>query len=185
MFRIYIPPSARVATSNRALGLLFDAILQAKDDFNNTMIFVAGDFNKRSNEKAIEAAPDVAILPVPPKQLGASLNLAASNTGTSEIFKLLPLTSFDGLKKSDHEIIAIETVVSTTDRFTWRRYSTRPRSDKANKEFVVAVKATKWVDFLKGLSLDQKVEKFQSYLHSLMDRFFPIKYYKVRSTDNP
>ena len=185
IFGIYIPPSMRAKSSDRALELLSDAIQQAKNDFHDPMIFVGGDFNKRNIQKSLESHPLVTELDVPPTRMGAKLNLVASNIPSTNIFKLPPLTTYDGQKKSDHDVLAIDTVIPVEDRFTWRTYTTRPRSAASNKQFIEAFKKIEWPKILTGMSVDMKVATLTKTLNAMMDQFFPKKTYKVRSTDNP
>ena len=185
VFGVYIPPSTRAKNSDRALELLSEAIAQAKSDFTDPMIFIGGDFNRRDLNKATDPYPDINLYDVPATRLGAKLNLAASNMSAKSTFKLPPLTTFDGQKKSDHEIIAVETNIPNEDRFIWRTYTTRPRSKTADKAFMEAIKKIKWTELLANKTVNQKVESFNMTLSDLMNKFFPLKYHKVRSTDNP
>ena len=70
-------------------------------DFNDPIVILGGDFNRRGVGKALEPFPDIKEHDVPPTRGGAALNITASNL----IEKLPALTTFDGLKKSDHEIV--------------------------------------------------------------------------------
>lgn len=71
---------------------------------------------------------------------------------------------YNGKRKSDHDIIAVESKIETNDRFTWRIYTTRPRSHEANEGFKKAIEDFDWPKLLKGKNNNQKVDAFQAIL---------------------
>ena len=69
--------------------------------------------------------------------------------------------------------------------FSIKKYQIRKITKKSTAEFINAFKAINWEPIYEIVGAHEKNEFFQSKIELLVDRFFPVKTFSAKSTDNP
>ena len=182
----YIPPKTRSAQAEEFMNNIHDAIEQAKQDLNDPLIIVGGDFNRFNHDRAVGDFPDLVLIPTGPTRGDEALDLVWTNfdqdRGLTEVRN--PLTTEDG-RSSDHSIIHVKNAIRNSDRFKWIRIKTRQRNKKNDEKFNDWIKAQDWNDVTSHDSPDDMAEALVELLNRGMNLAFPITSKKIRSTDDP
>ena len=96
-----------------------------------------------------------------------------------------PLETDDSEKKSDHRIAYVQTELKRARAFEWIKYSYCYYSQEGEKEFGDWLVNHRWQGALDAESSNYKTNLYQSQLQEAIDRCFPIKTTRCKSTDLP
>ena len=108
-------------------------------DFNDPIVILGGDFNRRGVGKALEPFPDIKEHDVPPTRGGAALNITASNLieELRNIYKLPALNNACWPKRWKMESVTIIPKVSKPESFNnLRNISCTPLFSKVLEFFL-------------------------------------------------
>ena len=84
----YIPPKNTAKQDKQTLEYISDLIIKLKDDLNDPIIVLAGDFNRRKIELAYQDHVDLKLHDSPPTRGAARLDLVVSNIDDCSIVLL-------------------------------------------------------------------------------------------------
>lgn len=102
---------------------------------------------------------------------------------SNEIFS--PLETENGEKTSDHSIVLSTYRMGKSKKVEWVKYQARQKTDENCKLFGNALTAHDWTDVLNTETPSMAAVKLKNVLNELMDRFFPLKTYRVRAENPP
>ena len=182
---IYLSPKLKAAQYHECLSLVSDAIMRIKTEHNNPYVIVGGDLNGKEISEAIGDFPDMETTEAGATRGAASLDISATNfkPELSAVVNHPPLSTEDDMSHSDHRFVVFNYLMKHTHHFTWIRYKARKVTEKAMKEYDTSIERIKW-DGLCGTA-DCLADTLNEIIGTEMDKHFPMKSYKVRSTDDP
>ena len=183
----YIPPRTRAAGRDKFVDVLSRCIGQAKQDLNDPLILVAGDFNRFDVVPAVADYPDVQFLITPPTRGVATIDLAASNFNDSvtSINVRPPLETECRTKQSDHNVIQVTVEIGNSDRFTKETYWKRNKTKKGMKKAAVLIKTFDWTHLFASNDAEEKARILVDSVDNIMEECFPMKKYTTKSSDDP
>ena len=88
-------------------------------------------------------------------------------------------------RTSDHRVAYAKIKLTRIDKFRWESYSYRRYTDQAADKFREWITWHDWDTVLSAESSDAKAEAYQETVTSAVERFFPLRKVKKRSTDPP
>ena len=105
----YVPPKTKLATFDAMCECIINFVNKVKTDFSDPLIYLGGNFNKRSLSTILDCFPDVNVLDSPPTRGDNFLDLVATNAGLSHMKTSIhpPLYSPEG-NTSDHKCLLTE-----------------------------------------------------------------------------
>lgn len=98
---------------------------------------------------------------------------------------MAPLESEDEERRSDHRIAFCTALLPRRTVFRWETYTYRHYSDAAVEQFKNWIVMYDWEDVLFCDGPEAKAEAYQRTITSAIERFFPLKLRKKKSTDLP
>ena len=133
---VYIPPQTRTPKCDEIMQHIANEICKLKQDYEDSYIMIAGDFNKKNTKKAFENYLDINELEAGPTQKNEALDLVFSNFKEHVVQKkvVAPLETEQGLK-SDHNTIYAEAALPASDSFSWKYITTRPKTKSGDAVF--------------------------------------------------
>ena len=163
-----------------------EAIEKLKRDFEDPMVLIAGDFNKKPITPALDNFPDITELGTGPTRKDEALDLLYANFNNQVATKEIrpPLVSIDG-KPSDHGIIHAKYDLKNYHPFRWKIVKSRPRTTMGDRRFEEWVKNQSWTQVLDTQNANIKAEKLVEEIDRIMNYAYPTKTSKVRSSDDP
>ena len=184
---VYLPPKLSIAKSKEALEFVNEAVGRAKEDLNDPIIIIGGDFNNFCIGEAIDDYPDLRILESPPTRLTERLdllvtNIESENDSRTTVTKQPPLETSDG-RKSDHDALWMESTFPSTDRFKKSTYWSRPKTKAGLDKFDNWIKEEQWTGIIGEGDANIKADAFIGLIDRKMNECFPLKLNKVKSTD--
>lgn len=183
---VYISTKLKADKYHECLETLNEVILKIKTETVNPYLVLAGDFNKKDVGEAIDDFPDMALLDAGPTRSTATLDICATNFHT----ELITTTNHPPLESnigtSDHNYISYKFRLEHRHKFHWKYVKTRKTRPNSKKGFVEAVKGINWEEALPAtLDVNSTTETVHKLLYKLTESFFPSKWIKIRSTDDP
>ena len=130
---------------------LGDAIEKAKTDYQDPLIIIGGDTNKRDITPAIADFPDMYVAPVGPTRGRASLDIVATNAPGATFSTFFPLETEDSDRTSDHLTVIGDIKSARVHLFETLKHSRRKYSKKAEENFGKDLLLVDW-DCLQGNS---------------------------------
>ena len=186
VYAVYAPPSLRTGAFDELIDEMVTSINKIKTEYDNPIIIVGGDFNRKPIDKISTVFPDIVQLDSPPTRDGALLDMIFTNIAPSFLETKIgePLYSPDG-RTSDHAVIYSGAVVSKKDKTSWKSYKARKRTACGIKRFHELLAAELWADMSPDLSPTQLTAILEDRLTAFMDECFPVKTFRVRENDDP
>ena len=185
LYCVYLPPNLTAKRAEEASILIDEDIARIKLKLVNPIIFVAGDVNQFGIYDCVQSHDEVEVVPPLETRGSERLDQIATNQidSITENYTVSPLES-DSCK-SDHLGAFNSYEIKNFHQFEKRTYSTRKFTKKGISCFKEKFKSIDWshIESLQGSN--EKNEWFHSLLVQMIDEFFPIKTYTVKSTDNP
>ena len=144
-------PTMRVAELAALNGLITDIILQFKSAYEDPLIVVAGDMNRRNLGDGMVDYQDMREVDHAPTRGGEKLDLIFCNVPEESTWAevLEPLETEQGVQ-SDHNTVALAFKIRKARTFTWTRTRVRMRSEEGFKRFGELLKDMDWNTFFKG-----------------------------------
>ena len=180
---IYVPPRQRVATTAKLKACLADGINKLKTSFDNPIILIGGDTNKRSLDKILEDFDDIKIIDAPATRNGAKLDETACNFEIESCTAMPPLQSPEGIT-SDHNVLLCRSFLSSGHHFTKKTFTYRPITDEGKKKFQELVVEFNWEAICRGNS-SEAADELREVLDKMVHDCFPLVTVNTKSTDDP
>ena len=119
VFSGYIPPRTRVKQTEEFMGFLNGAVAELKEDYEDPLIVIGGDFNGREVSDAVADFPDIIKVVTGPTRGDKVLDLVLTNIEPRDMTTTVrdPLDTDNGEKKSDHSIVYTSAEMLNVDRF--------------------------------------------------------------------
>ena len=188
---VYVPPNYAVPRGRACLQHVSDLVLEAKRRSPGAYICIGGDFNQWEIAAALADYPDLEEVPTPPTRNDRRIDKIFTNWGES-IFNqgcLPPLEAerADGAvtSKSDHSIQYAYARINRKEKVIYEKFTYRPFNEKAAELFVSDIKTTDWAAVLQTDGSDLKAAQYQAIIDKLMDKHFPKKTVRRKSSDLP
>ena len=146
-----------------------------------------GDFYKKDIYEAICDYAEIDLINTSPTRQDATLDLCPTNFNNElvECLNHAPLVSDSGTR-SDHNFLSFRYAIQHLHKFTWIRYKTRHITDQAEATSLRELEVLDWsLEIPSGLDVHHAAANFHRLLYSLTNKNFPIKWHRVRSTDDP
>ena len=169
----YMPPKMTSENSRGCLNLLSETIAKIKTESTDPYIVLGGDFNNHDVYEAIGDYPDIKILGSGPTR----------NNEVRQVFNCAALTDEQG-SRSDHRFIAYEAQLKHVHHFTWIKYKARLITDQGEAKLEKLMRETDWRK-IEDLPTEERIARFHQVLHKITNQCFPLKQYKLKSTDKP
>ena len=186
VFTAYLPPKMTTERLVEFCDFLADTIEGIKEEMNDPVIIITGDFNRKNITRAIQDFPDIQLLPTPPTRGTATLDLTYSNLGTklhhSDV--LPPLEANDGQSASDHKVLYYEASLpgKTQVKRTKKKINFRPYTKRGEEIFGRKLLFTDW----SSLSDEEDpAHKLHLILDEYVNEAFPMKTRTVREQEYP
>ena len=106
------------------------------------------------------------------------------NYGDIDISVRRPLETPEG-RQSDHKTLLLRTKLMNSDRFVTTKRISRPMTKQGQAGFDQWLGSQTWDEISSCKMADQKASELVSKIDKAMDEFFPLKEFKVKSTDLP
>ena len=183
----YLPPGLRRAALDKNIEALRNAVTKVKLKDRDPMIFIGGDFNNYNIDRAFEEFLDVRCVPSQPTRGDERLDLLYSNvTDWISKGKSLPPLDAVGGAPSDHNVLAFTITVPHVHMFEWVTYRAREMTEKNKKKFHEEYCGVDWTGLLSSIECPSEMTNvLHGVTQDLIDRCFPEKTHKIRSTDDP
>ena len=184
----YIPPNYSKQRGSGALEYVENILIELKRRYNDPYLFVAGDFNQWRVEDYLDNFPDVKEVAVGPTRGSRSIDRIFSNVGRSlvESGTALPLeTEGEESRRSDHLIAYGRFYIEKKEAFKWKTFTFRRFNDGAVAAFKEWLVFYDWMEVLDAESADDKAAAYQGTLTEALDRFFPVRTVRRKSSDPP
>ena len=184
-YSVYLPPNIKKHTYDCACEVLNDSITEVKTKLESPIIIIAGDFNQFGANGCITDHPEIAVTGSPPTRKDCRLDLFASNIEEhiAHLYVVGPLHTTETL--SDHLPLICQIKLPNAHRFQIVKYKTRKYTKKKEEKFAEEMNDSNWDTMLSANTASEKTVILHERINYLMDKFFPLKSYSVKSTDKP
>ena len=163
-----------------------DTLIDMKRRFKDPYIIVAGDFNQWQLDLA--DISDMKEIQVGCTRGSRSLDRFFSNlwSKVAESGTIAPLeTEGEILRASDHRTAHCKILLPRREVFRWETYTYRHYSEEAVRSFKNWVVMHDWDKVLTANGSECKAAAYKSVLTAAIERYFPLKTRKKKSTDLP
>ena len=186
----YLPPGYSAARGQGCLQHISDIVLEIKASFDDPYICITGDFNQWQIDEALLDYPDLIEVLSAPTRNDRLIDRSFINwhEDVNNVAVLAPLeTDEQGgrVRRSDHKVQLIEAEVLSVPPCTWTTVTYRPFTDQAAAAFKHDLELEDWSGVIAAKGSNSKATSFQMVLDRLIDKHFPTKTFKRKSTDLP
>ena len=184
---VYIPPNYDRTRGAEAIGRVEDAVIELKRRYGDPYLIIAGDFNQWKVQEGLDNFADISEIKVGNTRGNKAIDRVFSNLSRSveESGTLAPLETEEEGRQSDHRVAYAKIVLRKNRRFEWVSYSYRRYTDHAAAKFREWIVWHDWASVLTAAGSERKAEEYQSTVTGAVERFFPLRRVKKRSTDPP
>ena len=181
----YIPPDKKASESEKILECIDDLIGRARTEWEDPIIVVGGDANRRPIENSYIDYPDINDVQAGPSRNGQFLLRCATNIRDhiAESY-LSPPLQVDSGELSDHHVLVFKSDLPKRDIFEKRTFAFRPYNKQSEEKFGKLLLQTDWTRIETG-ETSTAAELFATILQNYVDVCFPIKKKTIKSTDLP
>ena len=185
IYCIYLPPSLTNTQAEEACRLVSDDISKLKVKLGDPYVVIGGDINQFGMIKCIDEHPEFTIITPLPTRNGACLDQIATNMTDHIVENALvsPLTS--STCRSDHSGVFNKYMLPNRHHFKISKYQTRKYTKKGTEAFIEEFNSISWDCMQEMNGAEEMNEFFQTRVEEMMDRYFPVKTYTVKNTDDP
>ena len=182
----YIPPKTRADTAKKIMESIHTAIESAKQDYNDPILIVGGDFNRFDHDLALGDFPNVVLIPTDPTRGDKRLDLAWSNLEQWRTLTSVrdPLTTVDGTP-NDHRIIYVENAIRSSHRFKKIWIRTRPKTRRGDTLFKKWIQEQDWQTVYTSKDANDKASGLVTLLNEAMNSCYPTVWKKIKTTEDP
>ena len=182
---VYIPPNCMTSHANDCLTYISDLAAEAKRQYEDPKIIIAGDFNQWGTGDVLDDHHDLSLLQHGPTRGDRTIDLTLLNFGRQVTASetLEPLEDEFG-HPSDHRIVFFS-AESTVNSEKTIEYSYRHYTQKGATDFKAWLADINWLPVFLARSSSAKVDAFEAILSEGMDLFFPWKKTVRRESEPP
>ena len=186
VFVVYIPPSTRAAEVEAAKATLVHEIAAARAMYDDPIIFVGGDFNKRDFGPAMAVAADLRRLTTGPTRGNATLDLVYTTImdRIKEVTTLPPLDNGAGVL-SDHRCIYIKAEFPTERGYNWVIRMKRTRTKAREDAFARDLACWDWRPLQEAPTVEGMTQELELAMSTLTEKHFPLARVRRRSNEDP
>ena len=98
---------------------------------------------------------------------------------------IAPLESNDGTSQSDHRTAYCRFQMKKMKTFTWQKFTYRHYNEASVEQFKHWVVLHDWTEVLSKEGSNGKADAYQKTLTEALERFFPLKTTRRKSTEHP
>ena len=183
VYAVYLPPQMRKENVDRQCEALSNDIARAKSTYDNPIIVIMGDINRKNFGEAYSNFVDIREIQSGPTRGRERLDRCFTNISQTETEVVPPLTNRDGVA-SDHACLLIRAAIERKKPFEYVKIKARKRTQKGFAAFGEELAEYQWENILTG-SADEMVEVMHGLMDSMMDKHFPYRTHKRRSNSDP
>ena len=181
-FCMYLEPKMKAADLDELNELVCSEIVQLQASGDH-LIFVGGDLNRKSIQRAIRDFPDIVQLNNEPTRGAHCLDVMFSNSSNATASMWPPLETELRIP-SDHQCVLLKCSESQERNFTWVNKKVRKQTDKACRQFIDEIRGMDWNEVLpSSLPPDDLIAKFEDITGQMTDRLFPLVRVRCRSNE--
>ena len=181
---VYVPPAVRAATFEKMSTCVNDFVSVCKTKHEDPIIFLSGDFNRRSPDLMIEGFGHIKVCDTLPTRANHTLDLLATNITPTEVEICPPLHTDTG-PESDHSIIAADFLLPKKKKVTWIKYKARKRGSEGDAKFRDLIIREDWAAVMEVTGSTNKTDEMNKILTRMMDAAYPYKTYRVKDNNAP
>ena len=182
----YIPPNYTKKRAEGALDFIADRVVDLKRRYKDPYLIVGGDFNQWRIGDALLDFADLNEVKVGCTRKDKEIDRLFTNTTRSitDYGTLSPLTA-DSEAASDHRVSYFWATLKKKETFVWEKYTYRPYTAAKAEKFKEWAVLHDWEEVLGVEGSDTKADAYQATIEAALDRYFPTKTTKRKSTDCP
>ena len=186
VFVIYVPPTTRAGELLLLKESMVAEITAAKLAFNDPVILVGRDFNRRDFEGSFGDAEELLRIETPPTRGQQTLDIFYTNVGQNvvETAVLPPLETVGG-GLSDHKCVYVAARFKMERGYEWDIKMVRRRTKEAEETYAAELQRIDWGAVLGGLGVDDMAERFEEVIKTMNDDHFPLVRVRRRSNEPP
>ena len=186
MFSIYIPPAMRAADLEDLKEALATEIGTIMKTHKDPIVMIAGDFNHRDIQGALNEVGDFAFLATGPTRGNNTIDLVLTNCPEHhrDTRTLPPLDSQNG-SASDHKCVYTEVVFPPVKGYQWVTQFRRTRDDSREEAFARELEAWDWTAMTGSSNVDDMARILEEAVGTLTDKHFPLQRVRKRSSESP
>ena len=184
----YLPPGYDKQRGRGALDYVEEVVIEVKRRYVDPFIVMAGDFNHWKIEESLSNFVDIKEVRVGSTRGSRSIDRVFLNVSRCvvESCTLLPLeTEREETRKSDHLIVYCKVLLNRQETYRWESYSYRYFNDRSVEKFREWIVFYDWAGVLGSVTADEKAKAYQRTVVDAVERFFPLRTVKKKSTDPP
>ena len=187
---VYIPPGYRVATGKACLQHVADLVLTIKNNHEDPLLLIAGDFNQWDIGEALAEFSDIEEVSTPATRDGRKIDKIFTNWHSfiEEGGCLPPLKTaeHDGIcTSSDHNVQYMVSRLPRREPVKWETYTHRPYTTAGEAAFMQEMGQMDWNPLLQKPDVNSKVGLLHQVLEDMLNRHFPLKSTKRKQDDLP
>ena len=184
----YLPPGYNKIRGNGALCYVEDVVIEAKRKYKDPYLLIAGDFNQWKIGNVLANFQDIKEVNIGSTRGDKAIdkifvNFSRSVVGSGTVDPLE--TEDEEAAKSDHRVAYCKAVLERRQKYEWETYSYRHYNDDSVERFREWVVMHGWEEVKEGRTADEKAEAYQALVVGAVERFFPLRTVKRKSTDPP
>ena len=165
-------------------------VVEAKRRFKDPYVFVAGDFNQWDVGQALSNFADITEVDVGCTRNDRCIDKIFTNMSRAiiESGTLAPLETEgkdDEITRSDHRVAFAKLAIPRKESFKWQSYKYRHFSAEGVQAFKEWVVLHPWDEVLTTPDSNSKAEAYQKTIVQAIERSFPLKTMRKKSTDLP
>ena len=183
----YVPPNISVRAFKNVASDISMIIEKMKQAFRDPLIFLGGDFNRRDLALVVDMFNDIRILETGPTCGSAELDRVATNVTTTKTSVRQPLISADGLRKSDHSVVLVETDLKEPHIYKKKTVTRLQFTEEGLMKFGEELAKVVWQAEYRGVpeEVNAQVIKMNKVLDMIKEKSFKLKTTTIKSTDAP
>ena len=182
---VYLPPSVSAADLQSAVQSLSDCTHQALTKFNDAIVIVGGDFNKKDVSLFRSSHSEMKPILAGATRQGESLDEIYTNMSAYIANKCIqrPLSKKNGVE-SDHSIIAAALKLPRHQKSKATSFTFRPITTEGVEKFRSLIVPFD-CETIRGNSPSESAVMLDATLQKFVEECFPLKKRTVRTTDAP
>ena len=187
----YMPPNYAVPRAKECFKYINGLFHEIKRSHHGALICLGGDFNQWDINDAVLDFPEIVEVMTGPTRNERRIDRLFLNWPEAVVDHsvLNPLdaenASGERLSTSDHKVQFVSSVLQMKEPVVWEEFTFRPYNETAAENFREEMKNTDWSDVISAIGSNDKARVFQSILDDMMNRHFPWKTVKKKSSDLP
>ena len=177
---VYLPPSMNRAEVEIVLASVIDTINKVKIKFDNPILFIGGDFNKKNMRTLVDAFPELMPIQAGATRGGAALDEVYCNISRCVADKQIqhPLSKENGVV-SDHHVIVASAKLPRHRKSRKETITFRPITSRGTEKFRSLLLDTDWSQ-IQCQTSSESAKKLTDLLNSMIEECFPEKTRKIK-----